>query len=321
MYRTIDTDTWDDPWFSELAPEAKLLFLYLVTNRRSNAAGCFEITEKAIAFETGLGIPSPSHTQGIPIHELMGMIAGRVTWWPEHRIVFIHNFYKHQSRGSNRENFRKGAMTALEEMPANVWCFVASVYPELTPDGGFPEVDVHHPITNPSPSHGDKEEVEVEVEVAEEVAVDVPPDKPARVASKSEPFEALMALCEATGADVGLLNERDKSKQLGKAKQLLAAGMTVESIGRCAGYLASQSWRTSTVDLFTVESERGRWELAGMPTMATEPPRNGSHAPPKTAAYHSDMAKLQTIIERGDTSEPIRDGQTRGHTPGLVAQN
>lgn len=51
------------------------------------------------------------------------------------------------------------------------------------------------------------------------------------------------------------------------------------------------------------------------------PPGTNGHAPPKTAAYHRDMAKLQTIIERGDTSEPIRDGQTRGHTPGLVAQN
>ena len=164
MYRTIDKDTWDDPWFSELIPEAKLLFLYLVTNRRSNPAGCFEITEKAIAFETGLGIPYPSHTQGIPIHELMGMIAGRVTWWPEHRVVFVHNFYKHQSGGSNRENFRKGAVAILAEMPVAIWCFVSSVYPEFTPDGGFPEVDVHHPMTIPYPSHGYKETVTVEVE-------------------------------------------------------------------------------------------------------------------------------------------------------------
>ena len=140
------------------------------------------------------------------------------------------------------------------------------------------------------------------------------------IASKSEPFDALVALSDATGADIAALSASVKSKQLGKAKQLLAAGMTAESIGRCAGYLASQSWRSSPVDMFTIEKERGKWEMAGKPTHAVER-ANGNHAPPKTSAYRSDMQKLQTIIERGETREPIRDGEDRRHTPGLLAQN
>ena len=49
MKRMIDTGTWDDPWFAELDPDAKLLFLYLLTNRRSTAAGVFEITARAMS--------------------------------------------------------------------------------------------------------------------------------------------------------------------------------------------------------------------------------------------------------------------------------
>lgn len=54
MYRQVDCGTWDDPWFADLHADAKLLFLYLLTNRRSTAAGAFEITTRQMAFETGL---------------------------------------------------------------------------------------------------------------------------------------------------------------------------------------------------------------------------------------------------------------------------
>lgn len=86
-----------------------------------------------------------------------------------------------------------------------------------------------------------------------------------RKPSKSEPFEAFVAMCESTGSDVSDISEAVKKRQLGKAKQLLEAGMTVADIGRCAGYLASQDWRTSPIDMFTIEKERGKWELASKP--------------------------------------------------------
>lgn len=54
MRRAIDTAVWDDPWFAHQDPEAKLLFLYLLTNRRPTVSGVFEISLRMISFETGL---------------------------------------------------------------------------------------------------------------------------------------------------------------------------------------------------------------------------------------------------------------------------
>lgn len=159
MYRTIDCATWDDPWFAELSPNAKLLFLYFITNRRTSAAGCFEITRRAMMFESGL--------RGDGLDQALDEIASRVTWWPELQVVFVRNFYKHQGANSNRGNFRKAAMKALAEFPELVQVVVLGAYPELAEaershDSGAEGESSHGgAIPNPSPTHGDKETVTV----------------------------------------------------------------------------------------------------------------------------------------------------------------
>lgn len=123
-----------------------------------------------------------------------------------------------------------------------------------------------------------------------------PPAAPSR--SEPQPFDVLLALCEATGADVAELSKDVKSKQLGKAKQLLAKGKSVEDIGRCAAYLSSESWRTSGIDLFTVDKDWGKWELAGKPATAnSRASPNGQHLSPQ-------QRKHQRILEIAN-GEPI----------------
>src|SRR3990167_11123814 len=95
MYRTVSTDTWSDPWFSDLPPDGKYLFLYLLTSERTNAAGCYEVAPRQIAFETGLPI---ERIEAL----LTGDLASRVVWWPKHRIVFIRNFFHRQWGGDRR---------------------------------------------------------------------------------------------------------------------------------------------------------------------------------------------------------------------------
>jgi len=50
----FDSDCWADPWFQGLEPIPKLLFIYLWTNDHRNIAGLYTISEKTIAFETGI---------------------------------------------------------------------------------------------------------------------------------------------------------------------------------------------------------------------------------------------------------------------------
>jgi hypothetical protein len=154
MYRTIDTCTWDDPWVTDLRPLDKLLFFYLLTNRRSTACGVFEITLDAMAFETGLS--SRQVTDGLV------RLAPKIVWWPEHRVIFIRNFFKHQSAQSNVANFTSAAAKKLLDFPWDVRELVIEIYPTL-----YKEVTHTHPIPMPPPTLGDK--VEVTVEVEEEV--------------------------------------------------------------------------------------------------------------------------------------------------------
>ena len=52
--RSVNTKFWDDTFISELTPNDKLLFLYLITNPLANLLGIYEITMKRICFDTGL---------------------------------------------------------------------------------------------------------------------------------------------------------------------------------------------------------------------------------------------------------------------------
>jgi len=43
--RYINTKFWDDPFIAELSIKEKLLYLYLITNPLTNAAGIYEISK------------------------------------------------------------------------------------------------------------------------------------------------------------------------------------------------------------------------------------------------------------------------------------
>lgn len=93
-----------------------------------------------------------------------------------------------------------------------------------------------------------------------------------------QPYALFEALCEVMEADPAGLAPSLKRKQLGIAKRLLEQGYGEAKVRACLTFLRSQAWRTSTIDLATVEAEIGKWELNGMPrTAATRasPPVNG----------------------------------------------
>lgn len=125
MYRMIDTATWDDPWFADLDPDAKLVFIYLITNRRSTAAGAFEITIRAMAFETGIAQQR--------IEAILQGFGDRVRWWPDLQVVWIRNFFKRQKAN---ENFTKSAQKYIVDLPAPVQREIGLAYPELATDMG-----------------------------------------------------------------------------------------------------------------------------------------------------------------------------------------
>ena len=53
-FRQIHVSIWKDPWFLDLEPDEKLLFIYLFSNESTSLAGIYEIAFKVICFETNL---------------------------------------------------------------------------------------------------------------------------------------------------------------------------------------------------------------------------------------------------------------------------
>jgi hypothetical protein len=91
--RSISTAFWSDPLIEDLSPKEKLLFIYLITNDKTNMLGIYESSIKKISFETGLSI---TETETV-LKRLEGL--GRIKYignW-----VFVVNYMKHQNYNPN----------------------------------------------------------------------------------------------------------------------------------------------------------------------------------------------------------------------------
>ena len=86
--RMVNTRFWDDSYIIDLDPSEKLLFLYLITNPRTETCGAYELPKRIAAVETGLD-------EGMIMKILLrferdGKIVISDGW------VWIKNFSKHQ---------------------------------------------------------------------------------------------------------------------------------------------------------------------------------------------------------------------------------
>lgn len=52
--RYVNTNFWKDNYVADLDPTEKLVFIYLLTNPRTNMAGAYEINVREVAFDTGI---------------------------------------------------------------------------------------------------------------------------------------------------------------------------------------------------------------------------------------------------------------------------
>lgn len=183
MYRAIDTDTWSDPWFEELAPLERLLFLYLITTSKQTSCGAFQISPRTLGYETGLLGDLPAVRDA-----LIEKSAGRVVWWPAHNVIWVRNFYKYQ-RAKTSDSFRISALKALKDLPRCVQDTVATAYPELQiagepsyykdiPPTSLPPASYHpgHTLPTTGSGSGSLQDQDVNTLVAE--APTSAPDKP-----------------------------------------------------------------------------------------------------------------------------------------------
>lgn len=106
--RSVSDDFWGDPFVQDLDKDAKLLFLYLWTNKRCNSAGLYEITLKTITFETGI--------ESSRLPELFKILAPKIVRHDESNLVWVKNFLKNQPQSPQ---FLKSVSDCLNSINSN----------------------------------------------------------------------------------------------------------------------------------------------------------------------------------------------------------
>jgi hypothetical protein len=91
--RSVSTQFWSDPWIEDLTANEKLLYLYFITNEKTNMLGVYELSIKKISFETGLN-------KDVIEKALKGFeTIGKVKYIQNY--VILLNFTKHQNYNTN----------------------------------------------------------------------------------------------------------------------------------------------------------------------------------------------------------------------------
>lgn len=104
--RSVCTSFWSDPFIEELKPSEKLLYLYLITNEKTNMLGIYELSTRKMSFETGILVKDiEAHLKQF---EKLGKVKLIGTF------VVICKYMKHQNYNTN---MMKSAISIYEGLP------------------------------------------------------------------------------------------------------------------------------------------------------------------------------------------------------------
>lgn len=104
--RSVNTVFWSDPFVENLEVDEKLLYLYLITNEKTNMLGIYEASIKKMSFETGI---AKERLETI-LKGFEGL--GKVKYVKNY--VILINYMKHQKYNPN---MKKAALSIYKELP------------------------------------------------------------------------------------------------------------------------------------------------------------------------------------------------------------
>lgn len=162
--RSLSTAFWSDPFVEDLSPNEKLLFIYLITNEKTNMLGIYEASVKKISFETG--IEKEDVDNALKSFERIGKVKYINNY------VLLVNFLKHQNFNTN---MKKSAIDVYNNLPKELKCSNLSISKENT-------IESFETLLN---HFGMVRKVEVETEVETEVEIETK-DLPKKDKSFSE---------------------------------------------------------------------------------------------------------------------------------------
>lgn len=154
--RSVSTAFWSDPFIEDLTPNEKLLFLYLITNDKTNMLGIYEVSIKKISFDTGLN--KDVIEKALKEFERLSKVK-----YIKNHIVLV-NFMKHQNYNTN---MKKSAIDIYNELPNELKNKELSISKD-NPLKGFESLLNHYGMV-PKVEYEEEEEEEERKEEKEEI--------------------------------------------------------------------------------------------------------------------------------------------------------
>jgi len=129
-YRQIHTKIWKDPWFLDLEPDHKLLFIYLFSNEQANMMGLYQIPLKVISFETDIPLDA--------VQEALDQFAAAGKVYYEDNYAWIVNMFQYNANNPGSPKTQAHILNTLDEIPdiplkARLLEHYADVIPDVYP--------------------------------------------------------------------------------------------------------------------------------------------------------------------------------------------
>lgn len=153
-YRTVRMSFWNDPYIEGLDTKAKLLYLYLFTGPYANNLGILEVTRRKIAYETAMS------QQDVDKYLAEFEARGKIVCDPEHNLIFLTRFIRHQT--STSPKILQGLKQLTASIPSPIVAKALCVrYPQVygietypTDTVSIPYADGMHTLDIPSAEFG-----------------------------------------------------------------------------------------------------------------------------------------------------------------------
>lgn len=206
-YTPIHNRFWSDGWIRQLNALDRYLFIYLLTNGRSQCTGIYELPLDMMATECGI---DEKDLRMSMLQRLEPKIYYKEGW------VIVMNFIKH--RVSDSPALIKGIRNEFEELPQHI--------KEIAIKNGYPL----HTLPTPSPSRVEKSREDKYTAIADSsnkekrrvVEGDGENEKPPKDTSALKEYEEMVRWLERT-TGVKIIN---RTKQYGYLKKARVNGIS-----------------------------------------------------------------------------------------------
>ncbi len=148
-YQPIYSKAWSDPWFAQLKPSAKLLFLYLLTSPLNTPTGIYQCLVSKMVFDTGIGRRQ--------VTEGLADLAGHVEYDEDASLVWVVGVAKYWPKNPSVLKAQAAELRELKDHPF-VRRFLG-LYPKVDEfvsgldDNSTPSPDGNDTVPTPSTYH------------------------------------------------------------------------------------------------------------------------------------------------------------------------